>query len=349
MSGLNSGGDLTRRPFVGLTVKTWPEALRYCRVERGFSFADVFDRVKVPANVAKGWEYGVGEPDRGKLRLLYQALPKLRNYAHLLPESLKHEPHEEPTGEPTPPAVAAEVVKAKEIEMERPSKIADYASHRTFGDALAAALKVEGMNQREFSDVALLAQSRVSAYIRGQSMIQQTYDKLCSLLPGLERAPKPQISERTWNVTPGRKAVWTQPIAPAAEKPRSDYKHSPKTETLAKARAAKAALRRVRMAQPTPLPAPAPKKNGVHVPAATESKLYVGDIVNHESVPADVVTDPGKVQELTEEMNKYGAAYGLACATVVRLRHSMQIAEAQVREYHEKIQATVRRLGTLTE
>lgn len=346
--GMN-GGDLTRRPFVGLKVTTWPEALRYCRVERGFSFAELREKIKSPPDVIKGWEYGTGEPDRGKLRLLYQALPKLRNYAQLLPETLKHEPSKEPTGEATAPEVAAEVIKAQGAEMERPSRIPDPASYKSFAEALTAMIKLEGMTHKEFAEAALSSQTTISRYCRDSEagMTRGAYDRIVALLPDLARAPKPAISDKHWVTPPGRKSpnsIEAGKLA-AAGGPVRSFK-TPEQINREK-------LARVRATPAAELPPAPPKPNGAPVVAdlAALPRPPIGRPVPTPAAPVvvEAVTDAAEVQRLTDEMTKTGAAYGVACATVVRLRRSLQIAESQIAEYHAKIREIALKLGVVTE
>ena len=348
---LNGGGDLTRRPFVGLTVKTWPEALRFCRVERGFSFRELKDKVKVPPERIRGWEYGQGEPDRSKLRLLYQALPKLRNYAHLLPETLSHAPAHEPTGEPAAPEVAAEAVKARAAEAERPSRMPDPASYKTFAEALLNLIKIEGLTHKEFGALALCSQSTISRYTRvpNTGMLQATYDRIVSLLPDIARAPKPPISEKNWIAPPGRKGKNSAEIDRLARLKAGGAAADTNAEKLERVRAEPAATL---PAAPRRLPPP-PVARAVPPPPVAPTQAadpFVARILAPPApAPVDLVKDPDEVAKLTDELNGYGAAYGVACATVVRLRHSLQLAEAQIKEYHEKIRATAARLGVITE
>lgn len=326
----SNGGDLTVRPFVSLTVKTWPEALRYCRVTRGFSHSEVGKEIKEPPETVKGWEFGKGEPNRSKLRLLYQSLPKLRNYSGLLPESLAHPETVEPTGEAAPPEAVAEVVKAK--EEGRKSKLPDVATYRHFGEAMNALILYEGMRKAEFAELVQLSASRISSIIgnAAQTMTRITYDRLCEALPELKRAPPPPFSLRNWVSYPGGTRKDRPSNARVTQSPEDAAAAQAAAETAEK-------LARVRSAPPAELPPPAP-------PPSTRR---ISEITTKEVAPG-TVTERGPVAELAAEINKAGAAYGLAQATVARLRQEIGIAERQVKECHERMTSLIGRLGALT-
>jgi transcriptional regulator with XRE-family HTH domain len=338
----NGGGDLTRRPFVGLTVKSWPEALRYCRLERGRNYTEIGKATKTPPDRLRAWEYGKGSPDRATLRLLYQDMPKLRNFAFLLPDELKHHPHEEPTGEQAAPEVAAATVAGQTEEQASPSKIGPVElSGLTFGQAMEKLIKREGMIRREFAELALISTARIDQLVRDPDpgLTQATYDKFLSLLPDLARAPLPRIVSHA--TPPGRK--------PGAAQGRSA---SARDESKA------AKLARVRGVEPPGLSPPSPPSPSKLVTPTTWAAVGSVPVTANPSAPlaapaaapaSELVTDAADVQRLTEELNRHGAAFGLATATMVRLRRSMALCEAQIREHHEAIRLIALRLGVVTE
>jgi len=312
----NGHKEMTRRPFVALTVETWPDALRYCRVERGFSYADIARSVcKDRPSDPRSWEGGEGAPDKQDLRRLYYALPKLRNYAHLLPDDLKHEPAKEPTGEEAPPEAL--------VDAAQPHKqIKDPTKASTFGAALAIALELEGMNHTEFSTIMGFSPSTISSYVANgrkiggkwqkTSMIQATYDRILDLLPILKEAPKPVISERTWNVHPGNKPR-TLDGAPRKRKGEEDE------ETEASPRAMPA------------LPAGLGHKPKTIV--VTPPKFQLAPATK----PAKRLLTPEIIKTATDNINKAGAAYGVAVATVARLEAELESARVEVETSNRRL------------
>jgi len=300
----NGTKELMRRPFVALTVQSWPDALRYCRVERGFSYADVVRSVcKDRPNDPRSWESGEKTPDSQDLRRLYYALPKLRNYANLLPESVQHPMAQEPTGEAVAPEALAEAAK--------PHKDMSIAKAKDFGEALQVALNMEGMTHTEFSKIVGMSNSTISAYVANGrmisgkwekvSMIQATYERILDLLPVLKEAPLPIISERSWNNKPGRKmGEWA--------KVNGKMKKQEEPELEALPRPMPRLPEGKGMAPPTPAPEPEDKQLEL----------------------VKFILTPAIIQRATERINQAGAAYGVALATVARLEAELVTARKDV-------------------
>jgi len=340
-NGANQGG-LASKGLATLGAKTWGDALRFIRVERGFSYKDVANSVcRDRPNDPRNWEMGVKVPDKYDLRRLYNALPKLRHAVHLLPSHLREDippptadaPQAAPSVSPSPegpPGSPAEVATAMPASAPAPTTVAPEPTMvistvpdplppqwKTFGEALEALIRREKMTQSDFATTSGLGQSTISAYVRGYRILNDkkhpvgmshlVYERLLALLPDLKYAPRPRVSSKAFQQIPGRQTegnkIPAKPLVPAA--PKGAVARPPEDDVAVRER--------------RPLP-PMPE---------TLRK------------PAPVVA-PATMVDKAKAIGEAAAAWGVAIVNVERLRAELASAEAEVVTTYERVQRLVK-------
>lgn len=350
-NGTGGKGGLGDKPFVGIAAKTWPDALRWIRVERGFSYRDVANAVcRDRPNDPRSWEMGLKLPDRHDLRRLYNALPKLKNAAHLLPAPLREDttpadtatpvavPPGPPEAKPEPaPEVAAAVAApapdavppapapapAPPIVVPAEPPASPRPTWKTFGEALDACLIKEKMKRQDFAKLVGLSTSNIFAYIAGYrsyggkrhpvGISHIVYDRILSVLPELKAAPRPRVSSHAYSKVPGKPPA--AEAAAAKTVPKGAIARKPEEGTVTRER--------------RPLP-PMPetlRKPGLPPPGVAAVKA---------SPMVAVALD--KAKAITEA----ATAWGAALAKCERLRAELAAAEAEVSASYERVQRLVK-------
>jgi transcriptional regulator with XRE-family HTH domain len=205
---------------------------------------------------------------------------------------------------------------------------------KTFGEALAACLKKEGLTQTQFSKIAGIASSSISAYVTGYRFWSQdnkkhpvgmshlVYDRLLSLLPDLKYAPRPRVSANSYSQIPGpqpgkgRPAAEAKPAAPPPPTvPKGAIARPPEDDVA------------VRAARPMPPMPESLRKPGLPPPGVAAVK------------PLPMVVEAlDKAKAITEA----AAAWGAALAKCERLRGELAAAEAEVSASYERVQRLVK-------
>jgi hypothetical protein len=334
---------LHQRPFKILGARTWPDALRIVRCDRGFSFRDVANAVcRDKPNLPKQWEMGQALPSKYDLRRLYNAMPKLREAADLLPGDLREPepssaapPLPAPTPEPeaAPPTAPVAVIVAADkppVIMAAPppppppaappaKPSPDVSKCRTFGEALGVLIAHADMTHGDFGKVVGITQSTISCYVRGVrqdhhgktvrtrpvSMTRIVYERILAVLPELKNAPSPNIYSRDFGRVPGKIS-------------RAELAADPAKKHAASLRADAAEA-----AKPTRRPLP-PMPETVRKPVTPARK----------TAPAEASVAAG--------IERAGADWGRAIARVQLAKAELEAAEAEAQRAHDAIQAAIK-------
>lgn len=184
-------------------IKTFGQALKKIRMERGLSHKEVADRVGVQKAQIRRWETDENTPTNFHLKKLYGTFSTLRFYTHLLPAFerarlidkaekiiISKASGELPQDDTWLPPIASR-------HESLPDELAKTVKPKTFGEHLRALRLAEGLDMDELAELMSVTGQACSAWELDKAVpVMAHYVKLCDLFPGLKNAPVPNCPDK---------------------------------------------------------------------------------------------------------------------------------------------------------